>query len=129
VLVGETPVALFQRQGAAPTTEGEPLVVDLPRAGKVLIQFTATALFQEATDKRAGATAVYRYSLLVDGQPIAPTVPPLEVAPTPGGLLLTATAMPALSAGVHRIQVIAQATPGVLEFTRNQALSVMGVLD
>jgi hypothetical protein len=30
---------------------------------------------------------------------------------------------------VHRIQVVAQATPGVLECTRNQALAVMGVLD
>ena len=101
------------------------MVVDLPRPGKVLIQFTATALFQKATDKRAGATAVYRSSLLVDGQPIAPTVPPLEVA-----LLLTAAAMPALSAGgiVSRWSPRLP-TPGVLEFTRNQALSVMGVLD
>jgi hypothetical protein len=37
-------VALFQRQSAASTAEGEPLVVDLPRAGKVLIQFTAAAM-------------------------------------------------------------------------------------
>ena len=127
--VGERPVALFQRDSTAYTPEGEPLMVDLPRECKLLIQFTATALFLEATDKRAGVTAVYRYSLLVDGQPIDPTILPVEVAPPPGGLLLMTTAMPTLSAGVHRIQVIAQATPGVWEFTRNQSLTVMGMLD
>jgi hypothetical protein len=128
-MVGERPVALFQRDGAPHTAEGEPLVVDLPRAGRLLIQFTATVLFHEFTDRRAGVSAVYRYSLLVDGQPIHPTVLPVEIAPTRGGTLLTTTAMPMLSAGVHRIQVVAQATPGVLEFTRNQSLTVLGVLD
>jgi hypothetical protein len=31
-------------------------------------------------------------------------------------------------AGIHRIQVIAQVTPGAVEYTRNQSLTAIGVL-
>src|SRR5207248_1510743 len=112
VSVGETPVALFQPADGPQTAEGAPLVVNLPRSGKVLINFTATAHFAGATDKLAGAEAVYRYVLLVDDQPIQPNIPAVEIAPQRNGVPLATTAMPLLPAGTHRIQVVAQVTPG-----------------
>src|SRR5205807_764264 len=111
------------------TAEGEPLVVTLKRSGKLLINFTATAYFVSATDKRAGVDAVYRYVLLLDGQPIQPTIPSIEIAPQPSGTPISTTAMPLLPAGIHRIQVVAQVTSGAVEFTRNQALTAVGVFD
>lgn len=129
VTVGQTPIALFQSTEGPPTAEGEPLVVTLPRAGKLLINFTATAHFAAATDKLAGTEALYRYVLLVDGQPIQPNIPAVEIAPARNGVPLATTAMPLLSAGTHRIQVVAQVTPGAVEYTNNQALTVLGVLD
>jgi hypothetical protein len=78
---------------------------------------------------------VYRYVLMVDGKPIEPTIPPVEVDATRVNPVLTTStalstpALPMLSAGIHRIQVMAQASPGVLVQTRNQALIVIGVVD
>jgi hypothetical protein len=129
VTIGETPVALFQPESGPQTAEGQPLMVDLPRSGKLLIHFTATADFSEATDKRGGTQAVYRFVLLVDDQPIQPTIPAIEVVPVMGGSAISATAMPLLTAGIHRIQVVAQVTAGAIEATRNQALTAMGVLE
>jgi hypothetical protein len=127
--VGATPIALFQPAEGPQTAEGEPLVVTMPRSGKLLINFTATAHFANATDKLAGADALYRFVLLVDGQPVQPDIPAVEIAPQRTGVMLATTAMPLLPAGTHRIQVVAQVTPGAVEYTRNQALTVMGVLD
>ena len=76
-----------------------------------------------------GTEAIYRYVLLVDGQPIQPNIPAVEIAPQRSGVPLSTTAMPLLSAGTHRIQVVAQVTPGAIEYTRNQALTALGVLD
>jgi hypothetical protein len=129
VTVGETPIALFQPANGPLTAEGEPLVVNMPRSGKLLINFTATAHFAGATDRLAGTEALYRYVLLVDGQPIQPNIPAVEIAPQRTGVPLATTAMPLLTAGTHRIQVVAQVTPGAFEYTRNQALTVLGVLD
>jgi hypothetical protein len=129
VTVGETPVALFQPASGPPTVEGAPLVVNLPRSGKLLINFTATAQFATGTDRLGGSEAIYRYVLLVDGQPIQPDIPAVEVSPQGSGTPLSTTAMPSLQAGIHRIQVIAQVTPGAVEYTRNQSLTAIGVLE
>jgi hypothetical protein len=129
VTVGAAPIALFQSAPGLQTADGEPLVVNMKRSGKLLINFTATAYFLNATDKRAGADAIYRYVLLVDGQPIQPTIPAIEVAPQDSGTPLSTTALPLLTAGIHRIQVVAQVTAGAVEFTRNQALTAVGVFD
>jgi hypothetical protein len=71
---------------------------------------------------------------MVDGQAIRPTVSstgkpkPVTVAVLRGGTTLSTTAMPMLSAGIHRIQVVAVATTGVIVTTQNQALTAIGVL-
>ena len=122
-------MALFQRPGSPQTVEGEPLVVNLPRSGKLLINFTATAQFAIGTDRLAGTEAVYRYVLLVDGQPIQPDIPAVEISPPRSGTPLSTTAMPLLPAGIHRIQVVAQVTPGAVEYTRNQSLTALGILE
>jgi hypothetical protein len=128
VTVGENPVALFQPANGPQTVMGQPLVINLPRSGKLLINFTATAQFATGTDRLGGSEAIYRYALMVDGQTISPSMPDVEVSPQGSGTPLAITAMPSLQAGIHRIQVIAQVTPGAVEYTRNQSLTVIGVL-
>jgi hypothetical protein len=120
---------LFQPQSGPQTTEGQPLVVNLPRSGRLLVNFTATAQFASGTDRLGGSAAVYRYVILVDGQPIQPNIPAVEISPQRTGTPLATTAMPLLSAGTHQIQVVAQVTAGAIEYTRNQSLTVLGVLD
>src|SRR5439155_1724413 len=66
VAVQDQPVALFQRDGAPQTADGVPLVVNLPGPGRLLIQFTASALLLAAADNQTEAMAGYQYFLMVD---------------------------------------------------------------
>jgi hypothetical protein len=122
VVVQDAWVGLFQRSGTPPTSDGQPLVVNLTRPCNLFISYTAMAFLMSGPD---GTGARYRYSVLVDGQAIQPTLSPIECSPGAGGSALYTIAMPALGAGTHRIQVVAQGTPGAVYSTRNQALAVI----
>jgi hypothetical protein len=123
--VATKPVALFQPNGQqVPTAEGKPMVVNLPRAGRVLINFSATALAPFALDLSLGR---FSYVILVDGKAIAPTSPTeITVGLINNGITLAATAMPHLEAGRHEIQVLAQANGCGTCIVRNQALTLAG---
>jgi len=109
--VAEAPMALFQPNGQPCTTEGQPMVVTLSRAGELLINFTGMAYLRSANDETA---ARYRFVLLVDNQPVGPATSGIGLAPPRTGAALSMTLMVPLSAGTHTVQVAAQATTGAV---------------
>jgi hypothetical protein len=127
VTVGEVAVAVFQEagKGAAPTAEGLPLEVNLDRAGKLAIDFSAVAV----AGAGAPAGAQLRYMILVDGTAVPPTEGGVIVGPTAGGGSIATSTMVQAAAGVHRIQVVAQSSAGATFMIRNQALTAVGALD
>jgi hypothetical protein len=134
--VGSTPVQLFEALAhlqSVPFAEepsgadNQPLVVRLSRPGKVLIQFTAVAS-QESLPVEPEAALLYW--LLADEQPVPPTdVSPIAVVPARGGTPLATTALLSLPAGLHRIQVTAQASGDGAYSISNQSLVVTGPFD
>jgi hypothetical protein len=141
-LVGANPVDLFKLLAPQPlatpnpTTppgsgiaeeeaQSEPLDVLISQSGKVLILFTARVALEEWDAKVDETEARFRYWLLVDSQPIRPTLPPIEVAPGAGGMTIHAQARVVLPPGVHRVQVMAQSVPGAIYSVRHQALDVI----
>jgi hypothetical protein len=126
VRVSARPIALLQTPGQPRTDLGRPLVVNLPRDGRLLINFTATLIAPFAIDVSLGR---YNYWLLVDGQVIEPTTPEAVVGVNHGGMTVATTAMPYLTAGRHEIQVIAQANNCGTCITRNQSLTAVGPLE
>jgi hypothetical protein len=97
-----------------------------PAGGKVMINFTAVAALGTVAD---GAMPSLRYQILVDGQPVLPTVPEINLSPTNSGATLSVTAMPFLGAGPHTIQVVAQSAAGVTHVVRNSALTAVGPME
>jgi transcriptional regulator GlxA family with amidase domain len=124
--VAEAPMALFQPNGQPCTTEGQPMVVTLSRAGKLLIIFAGMAYLRSANDETA---ARYRFVLLVDDQPVGPATSGITLAPSRTGSSLSMTVMVALAAGTHTVQVAAQATTGAVYATDCQSLTAMGPLE
>ena len=82
------------------------------------------AYLQSGTDLLLSPPAL-RFVLLVDEQPVPPTVAPIVLSPAAGGTSLGLTAMPSLAAGPHRVQVVGVAVGGAAYTIRNQALTTM----
>ena len=138
--VGSEPVQLFEiepsapitvaelRSGSTPVTK-EPLDISLPKAGKVQLLFTARVALDALATGVTEADASFQFSVWVDGQAIDPTVPPIAVGPPRSGASVMTLAMPSLTAGVHHVQVMGQASEGAVYRVSHQALAATGPLD
>jgi hypothetical protein len=123
VTVTEQPTELFP-SGAAQSGAVGPLVITINRSGEVLIQFSGVVALGSGA-KESGL----RYQVLLDGQPILPTVPEISLQPVSTGDTVAVTAMPFLTRGTHTVQVVATAGAGTTYTARNLALTAKGVLD
>jgi hypothetical protein len=125
VTVSSVPVPLVTAPASRLFVESDQsLLLTLPRSGKLLIQFSGVAYLVSAPDEAAR----FRYVLLVDGKPVPPSLPAIEIAPGRGGMNLTTTAVVTLEPGSHHLQVMGDATEGAVYATRNQSLTAIGPL-
>jgi hypothetical protein len=124
VTITDQPTELFPSGGSAQSGLVGPLQITLDTAGEVLINFSGIVALGSGA-KEAGL----RYHVLVDGQPIRPTIPEISLAPVNTGDTLMVTAMPFLTRGTHTVQVVATAGAGTTYIARNLALTAKGALD
>jgi hypothetical protein len=124
VTVGDMATPLFPGTTTGQSASGGPLTIFPTAGGKILIGFTGVATLVSKAD-----TGSLRFQILVDGQPILPTVPEVMLDPGAGGETLSVTAMPTVAAGPHTIQVVATSAPGASVVIRNTALTAVGPLE
>lgn len=117
VIIGDQPTELFPA-GTAQSGAIGPLVLTLDEPGQVLIQFSGVASLTSAPDAQG-----IRYQVLVNGEPVRPTVPEIMLSPPNSGETLAVTTLQRLSAGTHTVQVVAQAAAGSTYTARNLALT------
>jgi hypothetical protein len=117
VIVTDQPTELFPA-GAAQGGGVGPLVIQLDEPSGVLLNFSGLVSLMDAADAQG-----LRYQLLVDGQPVSPTVPEVVITPRSTGATLAVTAIHRLSVGLHTVQVVAQGANGSSYTARNLALT------
>lgn len=119
VTITDMPTELFPA-GAGVNQGGGvgPLVITLDEPSGVLLNFSGVAALANA----AGAQGI-RYQLLVNGQPVQPTVPEIMLSPINTGATLAVTAIHRLPRGMHTVQVVAQGVTGSTYTARNLALT------